>query len=80
MGNKARRIRSGKFAKKFATLREKASARLGLTKVETKEEEALVTEPAPVATPAPVAPEEVAETAPAKKKSVKKKKKAAPDA
>tara|TARA_Y100001938_G_scaffold144676_1_gene219741 strand:+ start:1852 stop:2133 length:282 start_codon:yes stop_codon:yes gene_type:complete len=32
MGKKARKIRSNKFAKKFAALREKAAGRLGLTK------------------------------------------------
>ncbi len=59
MGKKARKIRSNKFAKKFAALREKAAGRMGLT----KEQPAPVKEAAPAVEEALEAPavEEVLE-------------------
>jgi len=70
MGNKARRIRSNKFAKKFATLREKAASRLGLLKEEVKE--VLTSEPKEEAEVIVEKVEKV-QAAPAKKAALKKK-------
>ena len=74
MGNKARRIRSNKFAKKFAALRAKASARLGVLKEEVKEalapepKEELVIEKVEKVQAAPAKPAAPKKKAPSKRK------------